>query len=316
MGSLPYTVTLIIRQLDSFGIPAFLFVSGFFVAFLAKGRAANVTWPAIRSRIQKLLPPFLIWTLVLLLLVTGGRLWRADMVDILRTYYYIPLILQFYVLAPLLVPLAKRYPLPMLAAAASIQLGVQSLSYFRALGLDFAGLDLLIRATPLWFFPGRLFYFCLGLVASLHLSVFKDWLGRTRWALAGAAVLFAVLTVAEVSWVTRLSGARWLGPTFNGFSRTLYATAFILAFLSFEHLKLPGTQRLRSIGAQSLGVYLLNAPVLYVVASLMYHLTPALLGRQLIYQGILVLTGLGLPLLFMAVVRGSPARRMYPYLFG
>jgi hypothetical protein len=48
----------------------------------------------------------------------------------------------------------------------------------------------------------------------------------------------------------------------------------------------------------------------------MYRLTPKILGYQLVYLAVLVLVGLGIPLLLMEAVRRSPARHRYRILFG
>jgi hypothetical protein len=53
-----------------------------------------------------------------------------------------------------------------------------------------------------------------------------------------------------------------------------------------------------------------------VAARAIYHFLPALLGYQIVFQPILYAAGLGIPLLLMALVRHSPARRFYAYQFG
>ena len=51
LDSAAFYITQLIRQADAFTIPSFLFVSGFFVAFLAKGKEGRVrlrqVWPRI-----------------------------------------------------------------------------------------------------------------------------------------------------------------------------------------------------------------------------------------------------------------------------
>jgi len=52
------------------------------------------------------------------------------------------------------------------------------------------------------------------------------------------------------------------------------------------------------------------------VSRTIYHVAPWILGVQLLFQPIIIVAGLGVPLLLMLTVNKSPARRYYRYLFG
>jgi hypothetical protein len=56
--------------------------------------------------------------------------------------------------------------------------------------------------------------------------------------------------------------------------------------------------------------------VLILVAKLVYLLLPALLQYQIVLQPLLFATGLGVPILFMKLVKASPLKVVYAYLFG
>jgi hypothetical protein len=134
--------------------------------------------------------------------------------------------------------------------------------------------------------------------------------------LLAAAILFPILSVLEYQALARAAGQAWLGPTFGGLFRTLYGFAFILSFLAFEKVSIPFAKTLTQVGTKSLGIYMGNIPAIYVVAVLMYHLVPWLLGIQLIYQIVLIVAGIGGPLLLMEILRRSRARPYYRYIFG
>jgi probable poly-beta-1,6-N-acetyl-D-glucosamine export protein len=312
MGSLPYYVLLVIRHLDSFAIPAFLFVSGFFVAF-ASGKDGKMKWDAVLSRVKKFLGPFVIWTAVFFLLL---QTMPKDLNDLLRVYYYIPLTIQYYFLSPILGPWAKKHWKSLLIITAIIQFGIQSLEYIQILGVSSPILRTAIRSTPTWFFPSRIFYFSLGLTAGLHRNLFSSWFTRAKYTLLFAVVFFAVMSIVEYEMVDRAIGDQWLGPNFIGIFRTLYATTFSLTFLAFNKVKLPFEKKLNQLGSMSLGVYLVNTPAIYVVSSLMYHFIPWTLGYQIIYQPILIIAALGGPIMLMTMLNISRARRYYPYVFG
>jgi peptidoglycan/LPS O-acetylase OafA/YrhL len=92
--------------------------------------------------------------------------------------------------------------------------------------------------------------------------------------------------------------------------------AFILLFLAFDQISLPFTRAIDWIGTRSYGIYLLHPKVTELAARVIYHIAPWLLAHQVLYQPVLVASGLGIPLLFMTGVAKSPARKFYRYLFG
>jgi hypothetical protein len=312
IDSLSYAILFTIRQFDAFAIPAFFFVSGFFLAFMGRGKQA-VTLSAVMPRLRTLLIPLIIWTVVRFVLL---QRFPDSLFDILLQYYFIVLVIQYYLLAPWLLPIARRHWKALLIVTALIQLSVEASEYLPMLGLDWGVLAIIRRFSPLWFAPARIFYFCLGLVASLHLPLFQRWLNRVKWPLLATMVGAAVLMFLEYEWATRLNGGVWLGPNNPGFARIVYATLVPLCFLAFDRVKVLNHKVLGELGSRSLAIYLLNTPIIYIVASVMFHLTPQLLGNQLIYQTVLVTTGMALPLIILELVRRSPARPTYRYLFG
>jgi hypothetical protein len=78
----------------------------------------------------------------------------------------------------------------------------------------------------------------------------------------------------------------------------------------------PLSKHLTYLGANSLGIYLANIPFAYSVAVIMYRLTPMVLGSQLVYQSVLILAGLGGPLILMSMWKQLPVRRYYRFAFG
>lgn len=314
VGSLPFWIIVLIQQIDAFSLPAFLYVSGFFTAFSAMGTRSTLSGAVLRARISTLLFPFLFWTLFFFLVIV--RQFPSSLDEVLDRYYYIVLLIQFYLLAPLLVPLAKERWRLLLATATLLELVRYGVRYLDVLGVDSPLIQQLIWFTPKWLVPTLLFWYVFGLVAAFHRSALAAWLARVRWGLLAALLLLVVLTLLEYNVVAWATGRRWMGPYFGGLLRNLYALFFILTFLAFNDISLPFEKDLSELGAKSLGVYLVHGPAMYVAAVLLYRQAPWVLGNQLLYQGMLVVAGLGSSLLLMHVVRRSPARTMYRYMFG
>jgi hypothetical protein len=313
LGSPAYYYLLGVRLLiGSYAIPAFLLVSGFYAAFAADS-SGRMPWSIISTRVKKFIAPFLIWTVVFFAM---QRSLPRGLDDILKTYYYIPLIIQFYLLSPWLGALAKKHWQLFLLVTFLIQLCVDGAGYLRALGIDTTLVRAVVNLTPIWFFPSRLFFFALGLVMGFNRKLFGSWLTRYRYILLAALLLSAVFSFVEYLWVDRANGAQWLGPSFIGIFRTLYAVTFSLVLLAFDKVKLPLEKQLSDIGVVSLGIYLVNTPAIYVTSTLIYKFAPWLLGQQILYQPIVTAAGLFVPLLLMRLFRQPLLKRYSSFVFG
>lgn len=317
VGSVSYYFLFIAHQVAEMAIPAFLFVSGFFIAFAARASRSGLTWEMVWSRSKKLIPPFLIWTAIFTTINYFTPLdITINILYLLGRYYYIPLIIQLYLLSPFLVRLVKKNWLVALLLTAGIQFGAQALRHTVILGLDFPGRNLLIDLTPIWFFPGHIFYFTIGVVAGTYLQQFSQWIVRLRWILLGGAVTFLVLTIVEYELLAWISGKNWLGYAFSGISRNLYAVFAVLAFLAFDQIRWPYQEKLSELGTRSLGIYLLNMPAMHLVVLFLYWVVPSILGIQLLLQPLLFIAGLFIPLIVMNFFNRPRTRFAYHYLFG
>ncbi|MCA9897645.1 MAG: acyltransferase [Anaerolineales bacterium] len=313
IGSPAYYYLLGVRLLiGSYAIPAFLIVSGFYVAFAADGNG-RMAWKAIWTRSKKFVAPFIIWTLFFFAM---QRALPRSLNDVLRAYYYIPLIIQLYLLSPWLGPLAKKHWRLFLLVTFLIQFASEGASYLRLLGVSTAWVNLIIAFTPTWFFPSRLFFFAIGLVVGFQRKPFGDWLKKQKYMLLGALILFAALSFVEYLWVDNHIGERWLGPSFIGIFRTAYAILFCFVVLAFDKVKLPFEKKLGEFGTISLGIYLVNTPAIYLTSSLIYKQAPAVLGRQILYQPILTAAGLFVPFLLIKLFNTPRLKRYSSLLFG
>ena len=313
-GSLAFYGIVLIQQLIYFTLPAFLFVSGLFVAFSAGKDNPKLQWNVVFSRVKTLLIPLIVWIVIIFLFFF--RRFPRSLDDALISYYYIPLLIQFFILAPFIVRWAKQRWVLLLILAAVAELSRDTIYYLTALGVEFPGQELLIRLTPPWLIPTLIFWFTLGVVAGIHRERFSQWLARNKKLLLIALVVLVPLTIVEYQLVWQTSGKEWLGPYFGGYSRSFYALAFLLCFLAYEKVSIPYSNNLSQLGSKSLGVYLAHGPIMYVVAIILYEFTPRILGRQVMYQSILILIGLGISLIAMQLVSKTRLRVAYHYIFG
>ena len=323
IGGLSYYVLRLVEQLIAFSVPSFLFVSGFFIAFVAAKSPLAERWKIAWKRILALLIPYLIWSLLTILgdTLLGAKIAPMNLLKMLvfgrarEPYYFIPLLIQLYLLSPLILAMAKKNWKILLAGAFLIQMFVQCLRYLELLGLESAALDMLIRFTPSWLFVTKVFWFVFGVVVYLHLQQFVPWLDRYKRILLVAWVAFLFIGMVEWEALLRLSGEEWIAYSDTALD-TLYACAFILCFLAFSKLAIPFAKELGKVGGKSYGIYLMHTLFIEYTARLIYNLTPGVLAFPLILVAVLTVFGLGFPLALMAVTERTPLRRWYGYLYG
>jgi probable poly-beta-1,6-N-acetyl-D-glucosamine export protein len=322
LGSASYYGLRLVEQIVTVGVPAFLFVSGFFVAFAA-GRSGSMPWSRVGGRLRMLVIPYVLWSLA----IFAGRALegQADTAQgyvsqllfgrAADPYYYVPLIAQLYLLAPVLVLVMRTHWRLVLGGLALVQLGIQAARYPVILGWDAAWAAWVWQHTPSWFFPHMAFWFALGIYAGLHGPAFRSWLASVRGALPWLTVGLALACVVEWELLLGASGRSWIGPTPTALD-SLYCGALLLTFLAFADIRIAGSRYLDALGERSFGIYLLHAPVLELASRASYHVVPLLLAHQLLFQSMLVAAGLVVPLVAMALVTRSRVRPCYTYLFG
>jgi membrane-bound acyltransferase YfiQ involved in biofilm formation len=319
VGSLSYYVLCAIRCLSSFSVPAFLFFSGFFIAYSARGSESTLSWKVVSTRLRNLLIPYLIWSAVIfvgdalqgIFYTPGDYIRRLALGRAHPAYFYIPLICQFYVLSPWVVRVARTHPKWVLLGSALLQVTVLGSRYLIVFDVEVPTLN---RITDL-LFPMYGFFFAGGVVSGFHLQSLKIWLSRAKWYLLATAVLLGALALTESELVYGLTGIRrGAGPT--TIPASLYAVALISCWLAFDQLAPWPSKGLYQLGRAVFGIYLLHPKVLEFVARAVQKFAPWLLAHQVFFQPTLVVAALGGPLLFMRLVGKSPARRFHRCLFG
>ncbi|MBI5566690.1 MAG: acyltransferase [Chloroflexi bacterium] len=318
-----YWLLSVIRQLTSFAVPAFLFCAGFFVSYAARGPKGRFTWKMVRARLTDMLIPYLIWSLVWFALdaLDGGVYPPLEYVSRLLTgqadggsYYFIPLVCQFYLLSPLVVPLAKSRPRLLLAVAAVFQIINLALVYLYSFGTQIPAA--ISWTTNVWLiFPWTVF-FALGLVCGLHFERFKPWLVRSKRLLVGALIVLAVAGILEPEALLRTTGhdARNIPVAI---STALYSIVFLLVFIAFERISLPRSNDVTKLGNRSYGIYLTHLKAMEYVTRIIHVALPALLAYQVvIIFPLALIVGLAAPWVAMSLMIKLPVRKYYRYLFG
>jgi len=325
MGSLSYYGLVAAQKLALFSVPAFLFITGVFLAYAARGSQTRLTWSVVRRRILNLLPPYLIWSVIFYAVQYLIGIHRSpvdaalNIISIDRSpFFFVPLIIVYYLISPFLAPFAKNHPRLLLAIGAVVLLAGATSGYLhqyaRVNGIENSVItspgSYLIERQVFEFF----FYYVFGLVAGFYQAELKAFVIRFRWWLLGLAIIAGVAAVAEAEWVYKLTADEgWRSRTLT-LPTVIYSISFILAFLAFDRLRLPGF--LYQLGVDTLGIYLIHQVVLLIAPKIAYHVLPFILGIQAVYQPLLITLAVGTPMLMMIITRRLPVKNHYRILFG
>lgn len=299
------TLLTVLQALGSaFAVPTFLFISGCFLAYAARPK---LSYKVIGSGVRLILWPYLLWSLLFYFLVYVGRDERYSLWGYLKNllvgypFNFVPLILFFYLVAPVLVALGRRFGWLLLGAIGAYQLCLLNLIHPGILGLRFP-VELRVLVPPVlggtlatWgvYFPAGMIFYLNAARITPRLAPYKRWL-----ALATLAV-FAL-------------------GFFPGFELARYLAAIPLLGLCvlLTRAAIPGVRWLEAIGKGAYGVYLSNLSVIYASLLLLRAVAPALVGWWAALLPILFALALLAPLGLLNAMGRSHARGAARYLFG
>jgi surface polysaccharide O-acyltransferase-like enzyme len=303
-------VLIALQALGTFAVPAFLFVSGAFMSY----SSARFSLAFLRTNVERIVWPYLIWSVLfyLVLLVTTGERYSAPgyVKNLLvgYPYHFVPLLLFWYVTAPLTARIGRRYGWWLLVAIGLFQ-GLLVVERFPQIFGDIAPDWARLLRVPILF--GTLsdwaIYFPMGLVLRMHEAAVKAWLVRLRLVTLGATVALFALGLLNGIGVVAAPWARFLSPL---------PLMLLLPVISRDSI--PLVRRFELLGKRSYGIYLAHFVFINIAAFLAGSMSVSRVGGMwLVIVPAFFLTALGMALLLMDVMtRVQPARTLYRYVFG
>ncbi len=298
----------ILKALGIFAVPAFLFISGTFAAYAARGNPPRLTPRFVAGAVAHILWPYIFWSFLfyaVVLVQFGERYSPAGYAKNLLTgypFHFIPMLVLFYLVSPLMLRIGRRFGSVLIALVASYQLfllGVLHTEWVpQSLHVLFP--PVVGRTLAVW-----AVYFPLGLLYGIHMRKLLPLLKRWK-ALLGlaAALLFALGVVHRAPEVRQLVAGFW-SPV-----------ACVLLLPAIERRSIPRAGLLERIGKRSYGLYLTHLLVLDLVLWGIGAALTGLLAYRLLLLPFLFLTALLVPLAGMEALARSPMRAIQRYILG
>ncbi len=309
---LGYSILWILQALGSFAVPIFLFISGSFVAYAARGEPPRLTRKFLQSSLINILIPYLIWSVIFFMVLYFNRGTSFPITGYIKNllvgypFHFIPLLVFFYLISPILVSLGKRQPWVLILIFLVYQLFLLNVKYPGTLGFEFPSwanhfvIPILGGTMADWgvCFP-------IGIVFSLNMQKMRPGLQKLKWLFVGLTIGLFVIALLDVRGVVSVPLARFISPL-----------VFLLVIPVIPRNSIPGVRGLEEIGKKSYGIYLTHLIVLDTIFLLISKLLPSVLNYAVILAPLVFASGVLIPYAVMTYFSKSALRKYYRYVFG
>ncbi|WP_125153602.1 acyltransferase [Clostridium rectalis] len=296
-GGTAYNISIILNQLSRFSVPLFVLMSGVGLSLSYKKEKGYIYF--LIHRLGKILPLYIIWSVVYLTLVNKDfnySLWINKIIKGDRVFYhlyYMPMIIKLYLVFPLLYSFMKRRA--GLFISFLITAGVTfSAHYYNVpnLQLDFFQK----RNTIFWFF-----YFVLGVFISSNITSIIDKIRSHKKMVAFISFISSVGIILECHISLNTDKSLDYATTFIRPSIIVYSVVFS-AFLVILKIKSKFLLKfLKNISNNSYVIYLSHPLVLYYYIKLLKDMNISIGNVYFIITSIILCTFI--PAIFGTIVR-------------
>lgn len=318
-----YALLAILKKLATFCVPSFLFASGFFSAFSGRKTGSGSQLRITSNRVLALVIPYLVWAIVIFVANPYGAVQRdpgkflARLVygGVIPEYYFIPLLIQFTILAPLITDWARNKSARLLTVAVLLQLGVAAVSYLNVF-VPVPVIGHLLDINRTWsLFPTWALFFPLGMVVGFHQTQFTQFITRYRaWLIAGM-ILFATLAMLENEFVLLPRGTNWRDSPLT-IPTTLYALCAIGVFMGTDFKNFFLSKPLLYLSNKTFAIYLIHSLAIRLLYNYITDYQHVWKSYPIFYLFILMAAAFIMPLALIEIVRRTPLRSLNRFLFG
>ncbi|KNY24841.1 acyltransferase [Pseudobacteroides cellulosolvens] len=272
---------LTVRQLIAFAVPVFVFISGYWMG-KKEIETTNQYFEFIKKRLSKILVPYIIWSIIAIAfkMLMGESFNLVDIIKIfvfaegMGPFYFIIVIMQLYILLPLL----KKMSLWLALTINLMSISVLYIMHYN--GYEFQSIRYALPCT-MW-----IFFFVLGI-----------WFNKKNSFNNAFVCIFLIATFA-LSMIESLVLKYFAFSTIK-LSSFLYSIAIIIAFFTLKD-RFRSKTILTSIGEFSFGIYFTHMfvliPILKVLGKVsfirniepLYHVIAIMIVGAICYIAIFV----------------------------
>ena len=240
-------------------VPLFLAISGYFFASKKTDNKKVSYLGTLFKQIKRVYIPYVVWSCIFILfmfLISGHFSLKSSLYKLLSfqtsvTYYYVALIIQLYIIGPLLL----KYHLKavfIISCIISLALAIYFNYYTYNSG----------HSLPLIVYAGNaltwLMFFVLGII--IQRSQFKI---NTRLLLIGAFIFLLLSILETYGWMEVGVSVQYAASAVK-FSSFLYSACIIMLLLQFKR----NWKLFSRLGQYSYGIYLMHLIILTIISKI------------------------------------------------
>ena len=304
--SIDFNATVFWRQLINFSVPVFIAISGFFLAN-KKVDTKESYLKFIKKQIPRVLIPYLLWSVVYLGIAYFRGAAISDLAYRLFTFtssvpfYFIILVIEYYLLLPLLQKLGN---LKGLVFAASISFICCVTIFYIKYYTNSVPLPLYITGSA----PSWLVFFVLGIYLKNHPIKLKNW------TLILLLITGLLLSLVETYFLYNKFNEMSSSVTAIKISSFIYSAFIILfAFKNADKVYLK-SKLLIYIGKVSFGIFLSHMFFMIGTRPILDIFFPLLKENALLYQFALICLTITCCLIFAVITRKIDKVKAVKYL--
>ncbi|RXG21696.1 acyltransferase [Leeuwenhoekiella marinoflava] len=293
-SSLNFNITVIWRQLINFAVPLFIAISGFFLAN-KKVDSKKSYLQFIKKQVPRVLIPYLLWSVVYLGIayLRGTPLlsliYRLVTFSSSVPFYFILLIIEYYLLLPLLQKLGTSKGLVIAALISGLSCFlIFCFKYFTEISLPI----FVTGSAPSW-----LIFFVLGIYLR------NNTIKLNNRALILLLISGLVLSIIETYILYDHFNDIGYSVTAVKFSSFVYSTFVILFAFKNANRNFSKRKLLAYIGEISFGIFLSHIFFMMLIKPVMNKLLPILKDNALLYQFFLITLTLSCCIIFALITR-------------
>jgi peptidoglycan/LPS O-acetylase OafA/YrhL len=299
-------------ELGVFAVPTFLFISGSFAAYAARGTPPTISWKTLRAGLARIVWPYLIWSILYYVTIYVRREETYSFTGYLKNlvvgypYHFVPLLLLFYILSPIMVRLAQRLAGLLVVVIAAYQIVLINVQFPSMFGfLSATWMQRLVPPVVGHTFAEWGIYFPLGLVYGLKMKALLPWLRKLKWVSLVGNCAFFILALLHATSILECPLAGYLSSL----------TSMCLLPV-IKRNSIPVVHRLEEVGKKSYGLYLMHLIVLSFGFLAVQLLAPWLLSYPILVAPILFALGVVIPVAVMNGAMRLMSRAPYRRVFG
>jgi len=280
-NSFNFNFTVLWRNLLNFSVPMFLAISGFFLA-KKKIKSSRDYFSFLKKQIPRVYIPLLIWSLVWLglavLIQNKSVIHEIIKLAIFQSsgpYYFIALIIQYYLLIPIIKRLASNRGGVILSIIVSMAMtsAIFYLRYYTDISL------------PLIVYAGNFATWLMFFVLGLYLGSSEQIKISNRLLVVLILAFYSLSCIESYVLIAMFHQA---GDAVTAVKASSFMYSFVLIIFLFNNQNLVKSKLLKKFGEMSFGIYLIHMFVLMAATQLLSRFYPSLQEISPAYQFALI----------------------------